>query len=215
VGIYPLLDNGTCHFAAIDIDLSDDQAKAAEIAAQVKETLAELGIPAYIEISKGKGYHIWIFFFEPVPAKDARRLLAGAWKKAVGGSVPELFPKQDNLNGQTYGNYINLPYFPPHSKENRRVMVDGGRVLSLEEFLNSVKRVTPEQLAAALEKLPKERNHQKETPPVQKAATGSYYRVLKPLLKKVPIRATGGPPSFDWRPIATRPATRTESRGSP
>lgn len=179
MGIYPLLDNGTCHFAAIDIDLSDDQAKAAEIAAQVKETLAELGIPAYIEISKGKGYHIWIFFFEPVPAKDARRLLAGAWKKAVGGSVPELFPKQDNLNGQTYGNYINLPYFPPHSKENRRVMVDGGRVLSLEEFLNSVKRVTPEQLAAALEKLPKEKK------PPKRDASGAKggYRELLPCAK--------------------------------
>lgn len=160
--------------------MKDDQAKAAEMAGTVKEALAELGIPAYIEKSKSKGYHVWLFFSEPVPAKDARCLLAGVWKKAVGGSVPEIFPKQDALDGQTYGNYLHLPYFLPHSKENRRVMVDGGRVLSLEEFLNSVKRVTPEQLAAALEKLPKEKE-----PPKKTAAPGAKggHRDLLPCAK--------------------------------
>ncbi|MCL6449059.1 MAG: AAA family ATPase [Armatimonadetes bacterium] len=180
IGIYPLRDDGTCWFAAQDIDMKDDQAKAAEMAGAVKETLAELGIPAYIEKSKSKGYHIWLFFSEPVPAKDARRLLAGVWKKAVGGSVPEIFPKQDTLEGQTYGNYIHLPFFRPHSKENRRVMVDGGRVLSLEEFLNSVRRVTPEQLAAALEKLPAEKES-----PNKAAAPGAKggHRDLLPCAK--------------------------------
>jgi len=180
IGIYPLRDDGTCWFAAQDIDMKDDQAKAAEMAGTVKEALGELGIPVYIEKSKSKGYHVWVFFSEPVPAKDARRLLAGVWKKAVGGSVPEIFPKQDTLDGQTYGNYLHLPYFLPHSKENRRVMVDGGRVISLEEFLNSVKRVKLEQLAAALEKLPAEKE-----PPKKAAAPGAKggHRDLLPCAK--------------------------------
>jgi len=147
LGIYPLLPDGTVWFAAIDIDEDDPI-----LAAEVRDTLMDWDVPAYIETSKSKGYHVWVFFSEPVPARKVRALLLAAWKTAAPERpAPEVFPKQDYATRVRFGNYINLPYFPPHTTNGRRVMVDGPRALSLEEFLAVVRRMTAAELDAVIE----------------------------------------------------------------
>ncbi len=70
LGIYPLLDNGTCHFAAIDLDERDFvKAKA------IRDGLAEIGIPAYLTASKSKGFHIYCFAAERFKAVEIRRIM--------------------------------------------------------------------------------------------------------------------------------------------
>lgn len=71
VGVYPLLDDDTCYFLAVDFD----EAKWQQDAQAFVQSCVELGVPAALEISRsGRGAHAWIFFDGPVPARDARRL---------------------------------------------------------------------------------------------------------------------------------------------
>jgi len=61
-----------------------------------------------VEFSGFKGYHIWVFFLDAVPAIVANRLLRNVVKEAE-VQVNEIFPKQDELTGKGYGNLMKLP----------------------------------------------------------------------------------------------------------
>jgi len=70
-GVYPLLQDETCHFLAADFDKKSwqDDVKAFMV------TCKSNNIPAYLERSRsGNGGHIWIFFTEPVAAALARQI---------------------------------------------------------------------------------------------------------------------------------------------
>lgn len=71
VGVYPLLPDNSCSFLAADFD--DEQWSADALA--FVETCRRYGISAALERSRsGTGGHVWIFFDEPVPAREARQL---------------------------------------------------------------------------------------------------------------------------------------------
>ena len=63
--------SGTWWIAA---DIDDDDIG---LAIQFCEPLEHLNVPCYIERSKSKGFHIWIFFSEPISAKLARAFRRG------------------------------------------------------------------------------------------------------------------------------------------
>ena len=70
-GVYPLLQDETCFFLAVDFDKADWR----EDAAAFLETCRHLNIPVALERSRsGRGAHAWIFFAGRVSARDARRL---------------------------------------------------------------------------------------------------------------------------------------------
>jgi hypothetical protein len=68
------------------------------------------GIPEYIERSKSKGYHVWIFFDETgVLAKKARTVVRHILDE-IDELETEIFPKQNRLTASLrYGNFINTP----------------------------------------------------------------------------------------------------------
>ena len=71
VGVYPLLEDDTCHFLAVDFDEAEWQQDARAF----MQSCAELGVPAALEISRsGRGAHVWVFFAGRLSARDARRL---------------------------------------------------------------------------------------------------------------------------------------------
>lgn len=72
VGIYPLLEDDTCYFLAVDFDEAEwrDDARA------FVQSCGELGVPVALEISRsGQGAHAWVFFAGKVSARDARQLV--------------------------------------------------------------------------------------------------------------------------------------------
>jgi len=79
---------------------------------------------SYIERSKSKGYHVWMFFPEPgVSARKARRV-ASHILTAIGQPNVEIFPKQDVLDENiAYGNFINAPLFGALVPKGRTVFV--------------------------------------------------------------------------------------------
>ena len=68
VGVYPLLEDDSCHFLATDFDEADWR----EDARDYIQSCSERGVPAAMEISRsGQGAHAWVFFAGRVPARDA------------------------------------------------------------------------------------------------------------------------------------------------
>lgn len=88
-------------------------------------TAGNYGLSAYIERSKSKGYHVWMFFAEKgVSAARARRV-ARHLLDEIDAPETEIFPKQDRLDGRAqYGNFINAPLFGRMASEGRTVFLD-------------------------------------------------------------------------------------------
>lgn len=131
LGVFPLLDDGTVHFAAVDLDEPDFDAALA-----IREML-----PTYtwIEESRSGNYHVWAFFDSPIEAWIPRGLMKAACE-AAGKPEAEIFPKQDRLLPGMVGNYINLPY---HGGDRPMVNLEGRRlplVGSVGGFLTFVAR---------------------------------------------------------------------------
>lgn len=101
LGIFPLMDDGTVNFAAIDLDEPNF-----ELAATLQSLLPG---ETWIERSRSGNAHIWAFFKEPVPGWIPRGIMQFALE-AVGRTDVEIFPKQDKLLEGMVGNYINLPW---------------------------------------------------------------------------------------------------------
>ena len=113
VGLYPLLHDNTCYFLAVDFDKGNwqDEVKA------MSQVCKDYGVPHAIEVSRsGNGAHLWIFFTDKVPAREARLLGFSLLDKAMEvhpalsfDSYDRLFPNQDMLPEGGFGNLIALP----------------------------------------------------------------------------------------------------------
>ncbi len=121
VGVYPLLEDDTCHFLAVDFDEADWQQDAQAF----MQSCNELGIPAALEISRsGQGAHAWVFFAGRVSARDARRLgtaiishTCARTRQLRLASYDRLFPNQDTMPKGGFGNLIALP-LQKHPRES-------------------------------------------------------------------------------------------------
>jgi hypothetical protein len=113
IGIYPLLQDDTCWFVAVDFDKKNWEADACTFLKTCRET----GVPASLERSRsGNGGHVWIFFAEPIQATLARKLASAILTRtmeqhyALGlDSYDRLFPSQDTMPKGGFGNLIVLP----------------------------------------------------------------------------------------------------------
>jgi superfamily II DNA or RNA helicase len=113
IGIYPMLPVETCWFLAADFD---KKSWVQDVAA-FRDTARAKGIPIAVERSRsGNGAHAWIFFSEPVPAAEARRLgtllVTATMERCpdIGfDSYDRFFPSQDTMPTGGFGNLIALP----------------------------------------------------------------------------------------------------------
>jgi hypothetical protein len=83
------------------------------------------GISAYVERSKSKGHHAWIFFEEKGVLAFKARLVVHHILDEIDKSDTEVFPKQDTLdNNIQFGNFINVPLFARLIPLGKTVFVD-------------------------------------------------------------------------------------------
>jgi hypothetical protein len=108
IGVYPLVPHIDNHYVAwgcVDFDTADAQ----EHAVRLHDALLEVGIVSWIEKSRSKGFHVWVFSDHAVLADDMRNMLMLASQVAETPTT-EVNPKQTTLKAGQYGNYVRLPY---------------------------------------------------------------------------------------------------------
>ena len=117
---------------------------------------AHYEVSAYVERSKSKGYHVWMFFGESGVLAAKARLITHHILEEIELPDTEVFPKQDALNTSIqYGNFINAPLFGALVPEGRTVFVDIEN--SFEPFANqwelleSVRRIPESVLDKIIE----------------------------------------------------------------
>lgn len=127
-GVYPLLLDDTCGFLAVDLDgehwIEDAQAFLA--------TCREVDVHAALERSRsGNGGHVWLFFSEPLPAAEVRRLGTLLLTRTMNRrpeigfkSYDRLFPSQDSMPSRGFGNLIALPLQRQAREAGNSVFVD-------------------------------------------------------------------------------------------
>lgn len=148
-GVYLLVKD---HIRAIVVDFdTDDLLKPV----QYVQRAGEYGITSYIERSKSKGYHVWVFF-EGVGVLAAKaRLVVQHLLAKIGMPETEVFPKQDILDHRvTYGNFINAPLFGGLVAKGRTVFVDPATPTkpypNQWDFLKQIQRVRGTTLDAII-----------------------------------------------------------------
>lgn len=134
IGLYPMLADETCNFLVFDFDNHDNESSNEWI--EDVEALRKIcrinEVPILVERSRsGKGAHIWMFFSEPILAKDARKFGAALLTKGAESvnqknfkSYDRMIPAQDKLPEGGLGNLIALPLQGQALKNGNSAFVD-------------------------------------------------------------------------------------------
>ena len=149
-GVYLLVDD-KIRALAVDFDQDD-----LFLPVNFLVIARDYGLPVYIERSKSKGFHVWMFFDGSVTASKAR-LVAKKILSDIGLPGTEIFPKQDRLDKNvSYGNFINAPLFGRLAVMDRTVFLDPDDPTMVCQdqwhFLNNVKRIRQEELDTVIER---------------------------------------------------------------
>jgi hypothetical protein len=150
IGVYPMLENNTCWFLAVDFDkeswMSDVRA--------FRETCRKANIPVAIERSRsGNGAHAWFFFAEPVSAATVRSLGCFLITETMNHrhqlgmeSYDRLFPSQDTIPKGGFGNLIALPLQLAARQKGNTLFLNDEFVPYEDQwaYLASVQRILPD-----------------------------------------------------------------------
>jgi superfamily II DNA or RNA helicase len=149
MGVYPLLEDETCWFLAVDFDKRSWQEDVMAFA----ETCRSARIPVAIERSRsGNGAHAWFFFATAVSANVARRMGCYLITETMNRrhelsmeSYDRLFPNQDTMPRGGFGNLIALPLQHEARQQGNSVFVGEGFKPFADQwaFLASVQRIQP------------------------------------------------------------------------
>jgi len=128
LGVYPMTVNDGCYFVAMDFD----EANWKSDLNAVREVCLLNDISAYAEISKsGNGAHIWFLFEDEIKASLARKFASqiltdtmNSFKNLGFDSYDRLFPSQDYLQKDGFGNLIALPLNGKARKQHHTEFVD-------------------------------------------------------------------------------------------
>ena len=128
IGIYPLLEDNTSYFIAVDFDGKEWKKDSKKFMGECMS----LKIPVYLEKSlSGMGAHLWIFFKNKYVASKRRRIFLEIIRKVFNLSkfdreisFDRIIPNQDYHSGKGLGNLIALPLNGSCLKENKMVFVD-------------------------------------------------------------------------------------------
>lgn len=160
IGVYPMVENVTfsspegaeepdqivfdwgVRWGCIDLDIKregkrrydyETEEAAHDAATNLCAVLTQLDIDGWIEVTRSRGRHVWVFSKAFVRARTMRRALLVACE--VAGVPPtEVNPKSETLAPGQRGNYVRLPY-PAADLWSRCIIDPEGKTLGRKEFV--------------------------------------------------------------------------------
>ena len=218
LGSYTPDAKGMTRWLCLDFDANDHADGLRDPDLAIRRTHAvfqSLGIPSYIERSGGgKGWHLWVFFSEPVSAKDVRKLahmtaprdlplVSGRLVDARVNRGIEVFPKQDKAKKKRgFGNLVWLPFWSgAPGSANTFYAEEADKLHPFEP--EAFDTVCPAQLAGSLARLEEAeateaRNDVGNAGDPSRAVADD--QAVESFLKRVDKdEAAAPPPSDDWR----------------
>lgn len=155
LGIYPLVKTAagvSVPWGCTDIDNAADPEACLPLARNLLKVLGLVGITGWLERTKGKGYHVWVFVEGWVPAEQMRNALLFAHQ--VAGVAPtEVNPKSLSGGKGGNGNYVNLPYAFDWDGTGKRCVLDAdtGMPMELDVFTSAAMSSlsSPQTIASA------------------------------------------------------------------
>ena len=138
-GFYPLAGDKT-RVGIADFDNHDPRPPIEFI-----KRAERYGLSAYLEKSKSKGYHVWLFFLEGGVSAKKLRIVIKFILDEIEFSNTEVFPKQDSIQvSGAYGNFINAPIFGKCAPKGKTIfMLPDLRLHPYSDqwlFLSSIKK---------------------------------------------------------------------------
>ena len=139
LGIIPIDPKGECKFAAIDIDIYDENLNL------YIDAIEANNFPLVPCRSKSGGVHLFLFMQQAVNAKALIDIMntfvmilgLDLYIKQRLNKIIEIFPKQSRTSEKTIGNWINLPYYKV--SEPRQYVIRAGKPLNFDDGLAYMK----------------------------------------------------------------------------
>ena len=140
LGVFPLTDDGTCKWGAIDIDI--DGLDYEELLKKIRE----LKLPLIMFRSKSGRAHVYMFMKNFTSAEEVRLVMRKfASKLGLADKLDRIYPMQTELGEKDTGSWLNLPYFN-HEEGSRYAYKDDFDAASLEEFFEMHTQYAQESL---------------------------------------------------------------------
>ena len=133
LGIIPVRDHEVSCFGVLDFD--NHKTIDGVNLIKLEATIRKIGAPLVVCRSKSGGAHVYLFGKKPLNTKLLKQTLSNYAETLTGfGELEiEIFPKQDMVDRNITGNWINLPY--SNYERTERYAVIGGKRASIKEFL--------------------------------------------------------------------------------
>lgn len=209
LGVYPLLDDNTVFFAALDIDVRkamvqefcENPSCRSKLFGEIKACLREIkawsearNLPVVFEYSGMKGVHAWYFFEKPLPAGCAISLLQECVRSisSVHGDLNiEIFPRQEAQTGKGYGNLIKLPLGVHRKTGKRSVFLDDSCAAIGDNmpFLLAIKRIPSSLVDELIQKWNEARyaGKVKQIPSALEGSSGCEIQRVHPIIEKCAV----------------------------
>jgi hypothetical protein len=182
----PIFKKDQCYWGALDIDIYNlDEKKIIKICEECKKLHL---IPTR---SKSGGLQLYAFASDETPTRLMKGRLIHARNSLELNPKTEIFPKQLEVNGSSYGNGITIPY-RNYSKDPAKVATYG-----LNLYLGKIVPLKPEQFIKLIEQNSKDLQYHKQFKILDK--TGSEKKNFEPgelklskkeIIKKIREKAT-------------------------
>ncbi len=154
IGVYPMLENETCWFLAVDFDKGQWRDDVTAFA----RTCRTKGVPFAVERSRsGDGAHGWFVLETQISAGGARKMGCYLITETMAGrhelpmaSYDRFFPNQDTMPRGGFGNLIALPFQDGPRQKGNSVFVDAPWTPYPDQwaFLAGLRRMTSGEVEA-------------------------------------------------------------------